>query len=267
MAMGGPGQLTEDELRQVEEGGQNQNQFFDRFEREVQQNPPIEAVDLQSDTSLVLPEPMTSREFAARAELYGNSVWVIGINIIRRAALNVEIFIAERRVHLLGFGEHDPCKTCIKESELGWQIPGTLNEIGDSECMGNCDCYFEWKDDDQRIYVSPWGRHNPKGYNQPGAPKTRPPRIAYTGLEGTELDQYEIADQPPASPKETPIKDLPGSPGPPEKPKPPPKGKPPKPEPEPPLNPEQTLAEWMEEAKLHGHTFDVDVKYERLEED
>ena len=90
-----------------------------------------------------------------------------------------KVFEAERRVHLLSFHEHKPCHTCITESEKGWRPLGTLNEIGDSECMGNCDCYFEWKDFDGKIYVSPWGRHNPKGYNQPGAAGTRLPGIAY----------------------------------------------------------------------------------------
>ena len=59
--------------------------------------------------------------------------------------------------------EHRYCKTCLAESNKGWQPLGSLREIGDSECQSGCDCFYMWKDKDGAEYVSPRGRHNPKG--------------------------------------------------------------------------------------------------------
>lgn len=48
----------------------------------------------------------------------------------------------ERRV--LGAAEH--CDDCVEYSAEGWQPLGTLPRIGDSVCMTNCKCHFEFSE-------------------------------------------------------------------------------------------------------------------------
>lgn len=198
MAMAGPDDLQAEDIASLDRAAQVQDDYLNRFEREIIENPPPELGEALTSQVILVTPPRSVGQRIAQAESYGNAVWSSTINTGRAKVLKQtvgpaadqsgnkidvpqkrKVFEAERRVHLLSFHEHKPCRTCIAESEKGWQPLGTLNEIGDSECMGNCDCYFEWKDFDGKIYVSPWGRHNPKGYNQPGAAGTRLPGIAY----------------------------------------------------------------------------------------
>jgi len=180
LAMSGPDDLTVDDIALLDRNAKAQQEYLDRFEREIIASPPPELgqADLLSQVILVEP-PRSVAQRVAQAEAYGNAVWSSTINAGRAIVQKQAVFASERRVHLLSFMEHKPCQTCIEESRKGWQPMGTLAEIGDSECMGNCDCYFEWRDANDKIFVSPWGRHNPKGYNQPGAAGTRLPGIAY----------------------------------------------------------------------------------------
>ena len=179
--MAGPQGLTEEDIAAIDRNAQVQVDYLDKFERDLIANPPPELIspDLMSQTILVEP-PRSISQRIAQAESYGNSVWQSTINVGRGIVVKQGAFDVERRVHLLAEHEHKYCQTCISQSRMGWQPVGTLNEIGDSECMGSCDCYFEWMSKgDPKIYVSPWGRHNPKGYNQPGSHGTRLPGIAY----------------------------------------------------------------------------------------
>ncbi len=157
--------------------------YLDRFKREVESKPPKEIADLSNLVIAVEPPPMTPGQFIARAEQYGNAVWEVQ-NVGREIVRKQEVFSAERRIHDKPPGHHE-CRTCIEQSALGWQPLGTLKEIGDSECGGNCDCYFLWQDPKGAVHVSPWGRHNPKGFEQQPAipalpsgpgPKEKPPR-------------------------------------------------------------------------------------------
>lgn len=47
----------------------------------------------------------------------------------------------ERRI--LGAADH--CKDCVAEARKGWKPIGTLRPIGDSICLTNCHCKFEYK--------------------------------------------------------------------------------------------------------------------------
>lgn len=47
----------------------------------------------------------------------------------------------ERR--LLGVADH--CNSCLDAASLGWQPIGTLPSIGESVCLTNCHCNFEFK--------------------------------------------------------------------------------------------------------------------------
>ncbi len=168
MALKGNEPLTNAELYALDRQTKKQYEYLDKFEREVVSNPPREIADLSSVIIIAGPPPMTPGQFIARAESYGNSVWEVQ-NVGREVARRSEVFSAERRVHAKPPGHHE-CRTCIEQSARGWQPVGTLLEIGDSECMGNCDCYFLWQAPGGKVHVSPWGRHNPKGYEQPAIP-------------------------------------------------------------------------------------------------
>jgi hypothetical protein len=171
------GELVANELSEIDAEADRQDEWFKRFQDEVESNPPVELVQpaaFPSTVIQVMPEPMTALEFIARAERYGNAARGAAINAGRRAVLKQAqvqsfVFEEERRVHYLPLDRHNACKGCKAESSKGWQPIGTLLEIGDCECMGGCDCYFEWRDSQGGVYVSPWGRHNPKGYNTGGA--------------------------------------------------------------------------------------------------
>ena len=47
----------------------------------------------------------------------------------------------ERRV--LGAADH--CNGCLEQAALGWQPIGTLDEIGDEECLTNCHCTKQYR--------------------------------------------------------------------------------------------------------------------------
>ena len=48
----------------------------------------------------------------------------------------------ERRI--LGAADH--CDDCLEAAALGWQPIGTLPAIGDSRCMTNCHCEFDYRE-------------------------------------------------------------------------------------------------------------------------
>ena len=155
MALGGPSPLTAADLRAVDAEVAVQHQYFDRFHAEVLENPPEELQEpaaappppipglitpLPIPSGEALTNPMTAREFAARAESYGNSGWSGPQNALRaRPQPNGTV---ERRVHTRK-EPHAECATCIEQTAMGWQPIGLLLPIGDSICMGNCDCAFQ----------------------------------------------------------------------------------------------------------------------------
>jgi hypothetical protein len=156
MALGGPDPLTAADLRAVDAEVAAQHQYFDRFHLEVIENPPEAlhepAAPPPPMPGLILPtltpsgeaikSPMTAAQFAARAEQYGNAGWTGPQNALRaRAQPNGTV---ERRVHTRK-EPHAECSTCIEQTAMGWQPIGVLNNLGDSECLGNCDCAFQVK--------------------------------------------------------------------------------------------------------------------------
>lgn len=42
-------------------------------------------------------------------------------------------------------GEADHCPGCLEQWKLGWQPIGTLDPIGDEECLTNCHCKFKYR--------------------------------------------------------------------------------------------------------------------------
>lgn len=98
---------------------ERQVRFIDRFIGQVRRNP--------------------RRFTAGRMKMYGRVLHNIYQNA-DRAAHDIAGFGQERRV--LGFAEH--CPDCVNETAKGWQPIGTLRAIGDSVCLSNCRCHFEY---------------------------------------------------------------------------------------------------------------------------
>lgn len=142
MALLGPGPLTGEELNGAEAQAVVQDQFFDRFAGEVLQAPPAVKPE-KMPVILELPASMTPAQFIARAEKYGDAPYGAAQTIARQTMINGQIFDQERRVH--GLVVDDMCGTCRDQVGKGWQPIGSLLPIGHSECMGNCHCYFEFR--------------------------------------------------------------------------------------------------------------------------
>lgn len=162
MALSGPEALTGDELREADHAAQVQAEYLDRFHGEVVANPPVELQPPAEGPPLfpggpplpplepsgkALKEPMTAAEFAARAEQYGgNAGWSDPLNIDRKTVIRSGKAVREARFHWRPTGVDHPCATCKAESQKGFVPIGTLNPIGDSECLGiSCDCYFVYE--------------------------------------------------------------------------------------------------------------------------
>lgn len=75
-----------------------------------------------------------------RAGLYANS-GNVSFERARRDGADIAGMTEERRI--LGNGEH--CDDCIRYAAQGWQAINSLPEIGDSQCMVNCLCTFEYR--------------------------------------------------------------------------------------------------------------------------
>lgn len=78
--------------------------------------------------------------FMVRLHLYAQAARGTYEQMLRRAHL-LRGYREERRV--LGVADH--CPTCLEQAALDWQPIGTLNRIGDSECITNCRCHFEYR--------------------------------------------------------------------------------------------------------------------------
>jgi len=163
------GEPSEAELIEVNRQAQVQAEYFDRFEREVIDRPPVELAETPAPPIFIPPnvtleppltheEVMSAKQFVARAESYGGSAWQAQ-NILR--AKGQPPGTLEMRVHLRR-DRHAECATCTAQTAMGWQPVGTLLPIGDSECLGNCDCFFAFKHPKSKII---WviGEKPPKG--------------------------------------------------------------------------------------------------------
>lgn len=149
LAFAGPNGPGAGELEAADQMAREQAEFFNRFQAEVEAHPPAELAEPVVKPVLLFPgigaepdltdrEVMSAKQFVARTESYGGSVWSAQ-NIMR--AKGQPPGTLEMRVHMRR-GQHGQCQTCTSQTDLGWQSLGTLLPIGDSECMGNCDCFL-----------------------------------------------------------------------------------------------------------------------------
>ncbi len=139
---GGDQALSEDDMRIVDQEAETQTRYFNRFEQEIQSNPPLE---LTEPTPIGQPiQAKTVKQFVARAEQYGDAPWGAAQEVNRKRMTRNGDYTMERRIH--GRLVDDMCETCRNAVAMGWQPVGVLPRIGDSECLGNCHCYFQYAD-------------------------------------------------------------------------------------------------------------------------
>ncbi len=135
--------MTEDDMRHMDAEAQTQARYFDRFHQEVVSAPPLEIAE---PTPIPAIQPMTAKQFVARAEQYGDAPWGAAQEVNRHRMVRTGEYVEERRVH--GKLKDDMCEVCSKAVADGWQPIGTLPRIGDSPCQGNCHCFFQFADVD-----------------------------------------------------------------------------------------------------------------------
>jgi hypothetical protein len=140
MALSGPGELTSDDLREADDQAQRQAQYFDRFMLDAHTRPPAGL----ADDPEAIANAMTAAQFVARAEQYGDAPWAAAQHVERARMVRGRVYVEERRIH--GRLLDDMCATCAEAVARGWVPIGTLPPIGDSECIGNCHCYFKYRD-------------------------------------------------------------------------------------------------------------------------
>lgn len=83
---------------------------------------------------------LTEGQAAYRASLYARAAYATYENARRRAMQDAG-FTEERRRRTA----KESCPDCIEYARRGWQPIGTLPPIGQSQCIVNCRCYFEYR--------------------------------------------------------------------------------------------------------------------------
>ena len=138
--------LTPQESGQADKLASIQDEYFDKFERELIANPPREIAESSTSPTVILSgkQPMSPAQFAARAESYADSAWQGAQRIERSAVQSGDIQRWERRV--VGHPKTEHCTDCPPLAAMGWQPIGTLPPIGDSECGHLCLCHFVYSD-------------------------------------------------------------------------------------------------------------------------
>lgn len=145
---GGRG-LSDDDDAAIDRNAKVQQEYLDRFERELIANPPKEIAEpphpgFPSQVILVNPPPSVA-QVIARAQQYGHSVWQTTQQVTHAQAVVQGIMTQERRV--LGHPKTHHCEDCPPLAAMGWQPIGTLPAIGQTECGGMCYCHFEYRED------------------------------------------------------------------------------------------------------------------------
>lgn len=86
------------------------------------------------------PEQWLNGRLYERMRLYSQAEWGTFEAVLKRQA-QMEGKTEERRV----LGQADHCPDCVDYAKRGWQPIGTLPPIGDSVCVTNCHCIFEYR--------------------------------------------------------------------------------------------------------------------------
>lgn len=137
LAAGGDQNLSPDVLDKLEEREAFQFEKLNEFAADVPENV------IERDGTI-----------AARAGMYAMAAVATFVNIERMGVLDrigqltgaggilgIDVEVIEQRV----LGSHAPCDDCEAYAAMGWQPYGTLPELGDSICLSNCQCEFEYR--------------------------------------------------------------------------------------------------------------------------
>ena len=92
------------------------------------------AKDIQSN-----PDAWSNKRLDTRMNLYKESAYA-AMEDMQRRNMEQNGYTQERRV----LAQVDNCDDCIEYAGMGWQPIGTLPAIGDSVCITNCKCEFEY---------------------------------------------------------------------------------------------------------------------------
>jgi hypothetical protein len=207
MLLKGDEPLTAEEILAVDRQARKQAEYLEGFEREVRANPPREISDLSTQVIDATMEPMSSFQFIARAESYGDAVWASGQDSNRSGA-KTQGYNEERRV--LGDAIH--CFDCPPLANMEWQPIGTLPMIGDTECGGHCHCHFEY-----RVDASQKATPVPRKPRKPRKPKnTRPKGVGSPEAKTAEPSKPEPVPEKKVEPipQEQPPRKIPLKPAP-----------------------------------------------------
>lgn len=137
MAVGGEQNLTDEALTALEEREEFQFERLNEFRDEIPEDPAARTTSI-----------------GARAAMYAMAAAATFTNLQRMSVLKrlgeltsddgelgTDVGIIEQRV----IHSHVPCADCEMYAAMGWQPLGTLPELGDSICMSNCQCEFEYR--------------------------------------------------------------------------------------------------------------------------
>ncbi len=194
MALGGPEALTDAEMLEADRQVADQVAYLDRFHAEVLARPPVELAPVPINRPIIVAAPpMTSSQFSARAEMYGDSAWGGAQEVRRKGLVRTGSAVEERRVH--GRKVDDMCPQCRDAVAQGWVPVGTLPAIGNSECMGNCHCYFEYRNAAGTVLWSGKGRKKLKVKRIPNVPPVPvlpavPVPVAPAAIIGPWMDKH-----------------------------------------------------------------------------
>lgn len=125
LAKGGREFITQSDWGWMGSELKKQYQFLNNFAKDIAANP----------------EAWMNGRLDARMNLYKESAYSVLENAMRREAER-QGFDEERRI--LGATDKH-CPDCLEAAAQGWQSIGTLPAIGDSVCITNCKCEFEYR--------------------------------------------------------------------------------------------------------------------------
>jgi len=127
IAYGGLDQMTDAEWHRADQTVNREQGFFDTF-----------------TTGLVLGSVELASRISSRSAQYGSAIYSTYENSVRDREIKANAAAGNEGEERRDCAD-DPnsCEDCIDAAALDWQPEGSLPEIGDSECGGNCRCFFE----------------------------------------------------------------------------------------------------------------------------
>ena len=132
LARGGWNQMNWSDWGYTGSMAKRQYKFLDRFA-------------MQLETGQV---PLDGRVLV-RSQAYMKTAYFSFEEMRRRLAGQLGLYNEETRI----LGGTDPCDDCLDYAGQGWQPLGTLARLGDSQCVFNCRCSFEFRFNTDQLVV------------------------------------------------------------------------------------------------------------------